>query len=134
MKVPYTKSGKCGRVVWQRNRFGPYCYPAFVPLNPRTPDQVAGRDIFGTVSARWRTLTDEQRDAWRAVGKTQRSKPRLFQSGPLPGFNVFVSVNVKRVNEGLAQVDLPTEGSGKKEEGRGQKTEDRGQGGGGVFV
>ena len=54
MKMPYTKSGKCGGTVWQRNRYGAYCYPAFVPANPRSPAQMAVRGTFGAVSARWR--------------------------------------------------------------------------------
>jgi len=37
MKLPYTESGKCGNMVWQRNRYGQICYPAFIPANPRTP-------------------------------------------------------------------------------------------------
>ena len=55
------RSGKRGDRVWQSNRYGQYSYPAFVPFNPRTPAQVAVRGVFGGVSARWRTLTEEQR-------------------------------------------------------------------------
>jgi hypothetical protein len=106
MKVPYTKSGKDRDVVWQRNRYGQICYPAFVPFNPRTPSQMAVRQIFREVSARWRTLTQEQREVWIAVAWNVWSKPRLG-SGRLPGFNLFVKVNVPLVNRGEAQVDLP---------------------------
>jgi hypothetical protein len=109
MKVPYTKSGKCGQTVWQRNRYGQISYPAFVPFNPRTPSQMAVRQIFRAVSARWRTLTQEQRDAWIAVAATMKSKPRLFQCGALTGFNFFVKLNVSLANRGIAQIDLPTE-------------------------
>jgi hypothetical protein len=108
MKVPYTKSGKDRDVVWQRNRYGQICYPAFVPFNPRTPSQMAVRQIFRAVSARWRTLTQEQREIWIAVAWNVWSKPRLG-SGRLPGFNLFVKVNVPLVNQGKPQVDLPPE-------------------------
>jgi hypothetical protein len=107
MKVPYTKSGKCGGTVWQRNRYGQISYPAFVPFNPRSPAQIAVRDNFRAVSARWRTLTQAQRDVWIAVAQTKWSKPRLRQRGRLPGFNLFVKVNVALANRGEAQVDLP---------------------------
>jgi hypothetical protein len=107
MKVPYTKSGRCGDVVWQRNRYGQICYPAFIPYNPRTPAQVAVRGNFRTVSARWRTLTQEQRDVWIAVAWTQWSKPRLFQRGRLTGCQLFVKTNVPLANQGKPQVDLP---------------------------
>jgi hypothetical protein len=109
MKVPYTKSGKCGQTVWQRNRYGQISYPAFVPFNPRTPSQMAVRQIFRAVSARWRTLTQSQRDVWIAVASTMKSKPRLSQCGVLPGFNLFIKVNVPLANQGKPQVDLPAE-------------------------
>jgi hypothetical protein len=103
------RSGKRGNMVWQSNRYGQYCYPAFIPYNPRTPAQVAVRGTFGAVSARWRTLAEEQRVLWGAVGKTQKSKPRLGQCGPLTGFLYFVKINAALANRGLAQVDLPPE-------------------------
>ena len=116
LEIP--KSGKCGGTVWQRNRFCQYSYPAFVPFNPRTPAQVTVRGTFGAVSKRWRTLTQEQRDAWIAVARTIKSKPRLFQCGALTGCQLFVKRNVSLVNQGKPQVDLPTEGRSKNEECR----------------
>jgi hypothetical protein len=109
MKVPYTKSGKCGNTVWQRARYGQISYAAFIPTNPRTPAQVAVRGNFRAVSARWRALAQAQRDVWNAVARTKWSKPRLFQRGRLTGFTLFVKVNVARVNRGIAQLDLPLE-------------------------
>ena len=103
------RSGKRGDRVWQSNRYGQYSYPAFLPFNPRTPAQVAVRGIFGAVSARWRTLTEEQRVIWCAVARPKKSKPRLRQCGPLTGFLFFVKINVALANRGLAQVDLPPE-------------------------
>ena len=107
MKVPYTKSGKCGNMVWQRARYGQICYPAFIPYNPRSPGQIVVRANFGGVSARWRTLTEEQRRIWCVVARKMKSKPRLLQRGPLTGFLLFVKVNVSLANRGIAQVDLP---------------------------
>ena len=107
MRVPYTKSGKCGNMVWQRNRYGAYCYPAFIPFNPRTSAQMAVRGNFGAVSARWRELTEEQRKIWCRVARTKWSKPRLCQKGRLTGILLFMKVNVALANRGMAQVDLP---------------------------
>ena len=106
MRVPYTKSGKCGHTVWQRNRYGQICYPAFVPFNPRTPAQQAVRATFAAVSKRWPTLTEPQRAAWIAVAAHILSRPRLGR-GPLTGCQLFVKVNVPRVHRGQPQVDLP---------------------------
>jgi hypothetical protein len=108
MKMPYTKSGKCAGLVWQRNRYGQICYPAFSPVNPNTPAQRAVRGNFGAVSKRWRTLTQPQRDVWCAVARTKWSRPRLGK-GRLPGFNYFVKTNVPLADRGQAQVDLPLE-------------------------
>jgi hypothetical protein len=108
MSTPYTKSGKCGGIVWQRNRYGQISYPAFIPINPRTPAQLAVRESFGSVSKRWRTLTQPQRNVWNAVGSTKMSRPRLG-CGPLTGFNYFVKVNVALANRGQPQLDLPPE-------------------------
>jgi hypothetical protein len=102
-------SGKRGGRVWQRNRYCQYSYPAFIPHNPRTPAQVAVRETFGAVSARWRTLSEAQRRVWIAVASTRKTKPRLLQCGRLPGFLLFMKDNVPRVNRGLPQVDLPLE-------------------------
>ena len=107
MKLPYTKSGKCGGIVWQRARYGQICYPAFIPFNPRTPAQCAVRLTFAAVSKRWRTLTQAQRDVWIAVAWTMMSRPRLAQCGPLTGCQLFVKVNVRLANRGQPQVDLP---------------------------
>jgi hypothetical protein len=109
LEIP--KSGKCGNRVWQRNRYCQYSYHAFVPFNPRTHAQVAVRGVFGAVSARWRTLTEEQRVIWCAVARRKKSRPRLRQCGPLTGFLYFVKINVALAYRGLAQVDLPPEHS-----------------------
>src|ERR1035441_10417172 len=108
MKVPYTKSGKCGNTVWQRARYGQICYPAFVPFNPRSPAQVVVRGHFRAVSKRWKTLTQEQRDVWIAAARTKWSKPRLGR-GRLTGCQLFVNVNVSLAHRGKAQVDIPPE-------------------------
>jgi len=105
------RSGKRGNMVWQRNRYGQYSYPAFVPFNARSPAQVAVRGVFGAVSSRWRTLAEDQRVVWCAVARRKKSKPRLRQCGPLTGFLLFVKINVALANRGLAQVDLPPEAS-----------------------
>jgi hypothetical protein len=107
MKVPYTKCGKCGDTVWQRNPYGQISYPYHVPANPRTAAQRQVRGAFGSVSARWRTLSEEQRLAWCLAGKSEKSRRRLGRHWPLNGFSYFVRVNVALVNRGQAQVDLP---------------------------
>lgn len=107
MKMPYTMSGKRGTMVYQRARYGQICYLAFIPVNPRTPAQVAGRGIFAAVSKRWRTLPQEHLRLWNAVARTMQSRPQIGLCGPLTGFSLFVKINVTLTNCGLPQIDLP---------------------------
>ena len=107
MAVPYTKCGKRGDTVWQRNRYGQISYPFHVPKNPRSGPQRFVRGTFGSVSARWRTLTEPQRLSWCTRAKSQWTRRRLGQRFRMRGFYYFVRVNVTLANRGQPQVDLP---------------------------
>ena len=110
MKVPYTKCGKCGDTVFQKNRWGgqiSYLYQDHIPANPRTSGQRFVRANFGSVSARWRTITEAQRLQWCSAAKSKLTRRRLGQRFPMKGFYYYVQVNVPLANRGLPQVDLP---------------------------
>ncbi len=109
MKVPYTKCGKCGDTVYQRNRFGQISYPylSHIPANPNTVAQKLVRGHFGAVARRWRTLTEDQRQVWLREARHKKTRRRLGQQFRLGGFNYFVKVNVALANRGLPQMDLP---------------------------
>ena len=107
MKVPYTKSGKCGNKVYQRARYGQISYKYFVPSNPRTPAQRFVRKQFGIVAASWRLLAEDQRLAWCLRGKSKKTRRRLGKSWPLPGYNFYMSVNVVLANRGQPLLALP---------------------------
>mgnify|MGYP001546592993 CR=1 FL=1 len=54
MKVPYTKSGKRGDLIFQRNRWGvQISYPYHVPANPRSSGQ---RFVRANFAARVETI------------------------------------------------------------------------------
>jgi hypothetical protein len=71
--VYYWRNGKQFRRLWTR------------PRDPRTSRQLLCRERLGAASKRYslRGLTDSQQDGWFAAGARLRSRPRLFQSGPL---------------------------------------------------
>ena len=100
MKVPYTKSGKCGNKVYQRARYGQISYDYFIPKNPRTPAQLFVRNSFGIVAAGWRLLAEDQRLAWCRRGQSKKTRRRLGKSWPLPGYNYYMAVNVVLANRG----------------------------------
>jgi hypothetical protein len=93
------KSGRCGaydyyvlngKQRWRRHT---------VPKDPRTPAQQRCRARFGATSKSWsenRLLTEAHRNEWRADGARRRSRPRLGQSGPLPGQQNYIGRNCTR--------------------------------------
>ena len=108
MKVPYTKCGRLGDTVFQKNRWGGQISYKYVPRpDPKSSAQRFVRASFGSVSKRWRTITEAQRLQWCSAAKTKLTRRRLGQRFPMKGFYYFVQVNVPLANRGLPQVDLP---------------------------
>jgi hypothetical protein len=101
------QSGKRGLTVSQGGRYGQISRALGVPSNPRTEAQMGVRRIFGNVTARWRTLTEEQRNAWRAAAQTKNTVPRLGQSGPLTGSQLFAKINCSLAALGADQLAAP---------------------------
>ena len=61
------KSGRKGSVVYLNTRHGKVARQYVRPANPRTAEQQAHRQHVRAVSRRWRTLSLEQRGAWRVA-------------------------------------------------------------------
>jgi hypothetical protein len=106
--IDIPQSGRLGTFITFKTRYGQVRRPYVIPKNPRTTAQVGVRSRFGRVSALWRTLTEEQRAAWKAAGAQVRSRGRGGASGPLSGFHFFVKINTNlfHLGEPLA-VDPP---------------------------
>src|SRR5689334_1107368 len=107
MGIPYTKCGKCGDTVWQRNRYGQISYPYHIPQNPKTPAQQFVRGNFKVASTHWRKLTEEQRLCWCRDAKNRKSRRRLGKQYKLKGYYYYMRVNVKLLNRGQKMMDLP---------------------------
>ena len=101
------QSGKRGLYVTQGGRYGQISRAWVIPSNPRTEAQMGVRRSLGNVTARWRTLTEPQRNAWRAAALTRHTVPRLGQSGPLTGSQLFTKINCSLATLGAEQVDAP---------------------------
>lgn len=102
-------SGKQGTTVSYKSRYGQIERDKGAPANPRTNAQVRVRTSLGRSSARWRTLTDEQRVAWITGGLQVKSEPRLGQSGSLTGCQFFNKINCTLGLTGEPPTDIPTE-------------------------
>jgi hypothetical protein len=97
------QSGKLGVYVSQGGRYGQIRRILAIPANPRTEDQLNIRQLLGTAAHNWKTITENQRLAWSEAAKLIQSRPRLGQSGPLTGLQLYV-----RVNFNLSIVGEPT--------------------------
>lgn len=58
---------KLNGTVFAKNRYGLYARNKTTPTNPQTTEQQANRAAFGNVSSGWRSLTQDQRNAWIAA-------------------------------------------------------------------
>lgn len=106
-------SGSVGDRTWSRNAHGPFHRDRVTPANPQTLEQQFYRARFRDLSRRWAdTLTEAQRDGWRAYGANRHHRSR----GPeiqLSGFNEYTRHNFRRRRYAAPLVDnAPTIFSG----------------------
>src|ERR1035441_1391276 len=66
------QSGKRGLYVSQGGRYGQISRAYIVPRDPRTKAQMGVRRSFGSITARWRSLTEKQQRAARTVHHQER--------------------------------------------------------------
>ena len=106
-KLDVPQTGKLGNIVNVITRYG-QVERQYVPVaNPQAPDQQEIRGNWGRVSARWRTLTPEQRAAWRLASGDSRTVSRLGRSVSLNGYNYYIRVSCTRAAIGLPLLDFP---------------------------
>jgi hypothetical protein len=101
------QSGKRGTTVAVLTRYGQVLRQYIKPKDPRSEAQMRIRSNLGRVSARWRTLTPEQRQAWALAASEAKSRPRLGKSAALSGCQFFIKINCARAAIGLEQLSDP---------------------------
>jgi hypothetical protein len=87
------KSGKRDNVVAFKSRFCQVERQHSKSAKRPSAAQLRAREDLGGVSLGWSAITEEQRQAWDALAKKTRNRPRLGQSGPLTGQNLFTKIN-----------------------------------------
>jgi hypothetical protein len=106
------KSGKCGTTVAFVSRYG-RCVRAHAPATkPRTDAQICSQIKFGTASAGWNYLAEDQRTAWRAYAASVPSNPQGGQSGSLTGQVLYTAINRNQAALSLPPYDYPPERPG----------------------
>jgi hypothetical protein len=78
-----------------------------LPVQPRTPKQVAARAIFSNLAAQWRGLTTAQMAAWKNFANSFTVVNSLGQTINLTGTQAFVKVNCVNNLLGRATVLIP---------------------------
>ena len=101
------QAGKLGLTVTWHGRNGQVRRIIAIPKNPRTDRQLEVRDLLLLQARRFDALTDAQQDAWNVAAAGYQSSPKLGQSGPLTGLQLFVRVNCKLGLLGQEPVDAP---------------------------
>lgn len=85
--------GKINGTVLSKNRGGAYARVKVTPSNPRSAAQMFVRSNLAFLAQKWRTLTQNQRDAWSgAVSNYTRTD--VFGDIKTPtGYNLFMRIN-----------------------------------------
>src|ERR1035438_4199017 len=103
MKISFIpKSGRKGSVDYLNTRYGKVARQYVRPHNPQTTEQQGHRHNVRAVSGRWRTLTPEQRAAWRMAAANNDFVSETGSRVRPNGYNFFVSLNTRRADLGLA--------------------------------
>jgi hypothetical protein len=102
------QSGKRGLYVNYSGRNGQVSRCLAIPANPRTPAQQSVRSTFGSQSARWKSLTQPQRDAWIAAAASVQTRMRLGQAGAMTGNQLFTKLNQVLATFGQDPIELPS--------------------------
>jgi hypothetical protein len=106
-RISVPESGKVGPVIYLSTRYGEVAKQLTIPRDPRAPGQLACRSNMAYVARRWQFLTDEQRTAWDLAAANSAVMAFLGRSTSLPGYDLYVQMNVFRMSIGLSVFDLP---------------------------
>ena len=86
--------------TFTRTKAGPAIRNKVKPNNPASPAQMAQRERITRLSKSWQALTDDDRKAWDATAKEQKTKGVCGNNIELTGHQYFVRVNSLRESNG----------------------------------
>lgn len=104
--------GSLGGNVFSRNKGGAYVRQRVKPINPNTPKQAQVRGTFGTLQARWRSLTQAQQDTWKAAVANYTAVNRVGDTIQYTPLQLFTRCNMTLIEGGEAQIDEIQESPG----------------------
>lgn len=86
-------SGKSGGSIFSHNQGGKYVKNFAVPSNPQSSAQMKQRSNFGSFASAWKTLTQAQREAWKAASASFPYLDAFGDTIHLSGIALFISLN-----------------------------------------
>ena len=93
--------------VFSRNRGGAYLRNKVTPLNPQSLAQVLVRSTFTSFAQSWRTLTEDQRTAWRNAVSNWSTTDVFGDIINPSGSNLYSRLNINITNAGGSAILLP---------------------------
>lgn len=93
--------------VFARNRGGAYIRTKVTPSNPQTQAQVQARARFAQFSQAWRSLTQEQRDAWSAAVENFSTTDVFGDTVNPSGSTLYLKLNCNITNAGGTAISVP---------------------------
>jgi hypothetical protein len=103
--IPQT--GKLGQTVTWPGRTGLIRRNLVTPKNPRSDSQMVIRTNLAQQARHFDLLTEAQQDAWSTAAAGYQCAPRLGQSGPLTGLQLFTKINCTLALLGQEVVEVP---------------------------
>lgn len=99
--------GSVSGTTYARNRYGIYARRRVAPVQPNTNAQKNIRALLTVLSATWRTLSEQNRDLWRAFAESVARTDSLGQNVRLSGTQAYVMWNLWRTTTGLPVLNVP---------------------------
>ena len=101
--------GKLGGQVFSKNRAGSYVRTKTTPVNPQTEAQMASRQLLGSLSAGWSSLSASAITAWNEAVNNWKSTD-VFGDIKVPtGKNLYTALNKNSLGAGGSAISLPPE-------------------------
>lgn len=98
--------------VFSKNRAGSYLRNKVTPVNPQSVAQTAARSKLTDFSQTWRTLTEDQRNAWNGA-VSQWATTDIFGDIKNPtGLQLYIRLNINISNAGGTPITLPPNPTG----------------------
>lgn len=99
--------GSIGGTTYSRNKSGAVARNRTKPVNPNTAAQSAVRNLFGSLSAAWRNLTDVQRDQWSTMTPNYPYINSVGQSAEYSGQQLYNKLNNNLIASEQTTIDVP---------------------------